>query len=143
MKIDQKYVCEKCDYNTSKKSNWNEHILTEKHKRLDLSANKFPTKEIQPFCYDCKICDVKCSHLSILNRHKNTKKHLKSSQVHEKSSRDSANETLLKENQELRAFMSEQSKEYFRVLSEQRKETYEIMNKVLELSKPGNMTMSK
>jgi hypothetical protein len=47
------------------------------------------------------------------------------------------------ENQELRAFMSEQSKEYFRVLSEKRKETSEIMNKVLELSKPVNMTMSK
>ena len=47
------------------------------------------------------------------------------------------------ENQELRAFMMEQSKEYSRFLSEQRKETCEIMNKVIELSKPGNMTMSK
>ena len=49
---------------------------------------------------------------------------------------------ILAENQELRAFMVEQSKEYSRVLLEQRKETSEIMNKVLELSKPGNMTIS-
>jgi hypothetical protein len=127
MKIDQKYVCETCDYNTSKKSNWNEHILTEKHKRLDLSANKFPTNEIQPFCYDCKICHVKCSHPSILNRHKNTKKHLKSSQVHEKSSRDSATEILLKENQELRTFIIEQSKI-----------TTDLVNKALESYRPVN-----
>jgi len=31
VQISKKFVCEKCDYNTSRESQWNRHILTLKH----------------------------------------------------------------------------------------------------------------
>jgi hypothetical protein len=65
--------------------------------------------------------------MSILDRHKRTKKHLKSSQLQEKSSRDCTNEILLKENLELRNFIIEQSKI-----------TTELVNKALESNKIVN-----
>jgi hypothetical protein len=142
MKIDQKYVCEICDYNTSKKSNWNEHILTEKHKRLDLSVQQISNKRNPAVCYDCEICDVKCSHLSILNRHKTTKKHLKSSQVHEKSSRDSATEILMKENQELRNLIIEQAKLYAENMNNSIVQNANVLNKAIESCRPINNTIN-
>jgi len=142
MKIDQKYVCEMCDYNTSKKSNWNEHILTEKHKRLDLSVQQISNKRNPAVCYDCEICDVKCSHPSILNRHKTTKKHLKSSQVHEKSSRDSTTEILMKENQELRNLIIEQAKLYAENMNNSIVQNANVLNKAIESCRPINNTIN-
>jgi len=131
-----------CDYNTSKKSNWNEHILTEKHKRLDLSVQQISNKRNPAVCYDCEICDVKCSHPSILNRHKTTKKHLKSSQVHEKSSRDSTTEILMKENQELRNLIIEQAKLYAENMNNSIVQNANVLNKAIESCRPINNTIN-
>jgi hypothetical protein len=41
--IHQKYVCDICDYECSKKSSWSQHLLTSKHQRANLGlmpANK-------------------------------------------------------------------------------------------------------
>ncbi len=139
-----KYHCKSCDYNTSKKCNWNEHILTEKHKRLDLLANK----KIQPISYDCELCDVKCSHLSIFNRHKTTARHLK--RLENKKSTEVA--VPIKDTQELRDFVIEQTKihtaniheenkELRNLILEQSKQYTETLNKVVETCKSPNTTI--
>jgi hypothetical protein len=80
--------------------------------------------------YSCNICNRSYKCYSSLWSHK------------KKCVKPDCTSLLVTENQELRAFMLEQSKEYSRVLTEQRKETSEIMNKVIELLKPGNTTIN-
>jgi hypothetical protein len=160
------FFCEKCDVTCSKTNDWNRHILTAKHKKHDISDEK--VSKVSAFSA-CEPCGYKCNKESLWNKHILTAKHLKNVSGVEvvghscdicnrmykcysslwshkkkcvKSDPTTIIDKILAENQELRAFMVEQSKEYSRVLLEQRKETSEIMNKVLELSKPGNMTIN-
>ena len=67
------FYCENCDCRANKLSHWEEHIQTKKH------LNRIRTN-FTPECYDCKVCNVKCSHVSILNRHEKTKAHIKNCQ---------------------------------------------------------------
>ena len=66
-KVAHKFLCEKCNYYTSKQNDYNKHILTAKHKRLTFMANKISLKsEIKHEC----ICGNKYKHLSSLSKHK-------------------------------------------------------------------------
>ncbi len=94
-----KFYCETCDFSANKLCRWEEHKLTKKHSNK--SQQIFPPVE-----FYCKSCDVRCSHLSVFNRHKKTKKHLKTPEA----ANISAQDILLKENQELRNFIIEQSR---------------------------------
>ena len=62
-----KYYCEKCDYGTSKKSSYDDHILSTKHKRAMDSNENLPK-----ICSDfvCKNCNKKYKDNSGLWRHK-------------------------------------------------------------------------
>jgi hypothetical protein len=58
------FYCEKCNYGCSKKSCWNQHILTSKHLKANnelIQANKE---------YSCIKCDIKFNHQSSYCRHK-------------------------------------------------------------------------
>ena len=35
----EKYICHLCDYNTSKKTDFNRHLLTAKHKKMKMLQN--------------------------------------------------------------------------------------------------------
>ena len=111
------FYCEKCDYHANKLSHWEEHISTKKH------ANKNQTN-LPTDCYDCKLCDVKCSHISVLNRHKKTKGHIKAVAAANVPPQESMIQRLLNENQELRNFIIEQSKI-----------NTDLINKVIESNK--------
>jgi hypothetical protein len=115
-----KFYCETCDFSANKLSRWEEHKLTKKHSNK--SQQIFPPNE-----YYCKSCDVKCSHLSVFNRHKKTKKHLKTPE----GANISAQDILLKENQELRNFIIEQSRI-----------TTDLVNKALECCKQTGTTIN-
>jgi len=39
LKIPLKYACEACDYSTCNKKDYNKHLLTDKHKKLDMSTD--------------------------------------------------------------------------------------------------------
>jgi len=66
-KVAQKFICETCNYTTSKQNDYNKHILTTKHKRLTFMANKKSlTNDIK---YEC-FCGKKYKHLSSLSKHK-------------------------------------------------------------------------
>ena len=69
-KKDQKsshFVCEKCSFETSRKSQFDRHLLTSKHTRIT-KDNKMDNKKV-PNIYSC-ICGNKYNYLSGLCKHK-------------------------------------------------------------------------
>lgn len=101
-----KYVCEKCNYNTTITSRWKAHLLTELHitgtkkKRSDylepkkcdfcdyksknitilnthiLNNHKTREERKKQFKYYCEICDFGTFTINSLNIHNETKKHI-------------------------------------------------------------------
>ena len=63
-KISAKFFCENCNYKCSKQSEYNKHILTNKHKIL-----QNPTTVINTKTYSCE-CGKKYKHSSTLYAHK-------------------------------------------------------------------------
>ena len=62
-KMPIEYTCELCDFKCSKKSNWNKHLLTAKHKILQNPTLKNAEK------YVC-ICNKEYKHSSSYYSHK-------------------------------------------------------------------------
>ena len=65
-KSSDKFICEKCDYHTSRKSQYTRHISTDKHKKLHLDTDlvqKVPHHE-------CINCGKNYKHHSSLYKHK-------------------------------------------------------------------------
>jgi len=62
----QKYVCEKCDYVTSDRKDFNKHKMTPKHKKSGKQA-----KNPRNGDFVCKFCNKSYKHCSGLSRHKN------------------------------------------------------------------------
>jgi hypothetical protein len=67
-----KYYCNNCDYGTSRKSNYDDHILTSKHKRQSFSnlCQPISSKKQQPIKYSCQFCGKEYIDNSGLWRHK-------------------------------------------------------------------------
>ena len=69
-KSSESYRCEKCDYITSRKSQYDRHILTDKHKRMTtddvLSYTNVPKSSEQHFCN----CGKEYKHRQGLWKHK-------------------------------------------------------------------------
>ena len=61
-KVAKKFYCEKCDYVTSRKSNYDKHVLTRKHNMLPNAAEKVAT------FFDCD-CGKSFSHRQSFFRH--------------------------------------------------------------------------
>jgi len=68
-----KYSCESCDYNTSKKSNYEKHLQTEKH--LDkISGYKVAEQLPEVAKYFCETCDYSSSNKTNYEKHRETLK---------------------------------------------------------------------
>ena len=76
------FICEQCDYKTSKRSEYDRHLSTLKHKNASLSR-----KSIEK--YSCTVCDFKCSYKSDYERHMLSLKHKK----REKNANNQTDET--------------------------------------------------
>ena len=61
LKIPPKYTCEKCDYNTSSKKDYNKHLNTAKHKMETFGNEKIP--------FLCEICNKQYKTKSGLWKH--------------------------------------------------------------------------
>ena len=117
-KISAKFICEKCDYKCSKQSEYNKHMLTNKHKILH-NPTLNPTSEISEKIYECN-CGKIYKHSSTLYTHK--KKCTSTNDIENNETTDN-NETdnnnheikelkelmkyLMKENSELKTMMFE------------------------------------
>ena len=127
-----KYECEYCNTKTNNKKDYNKHLLTRKHQNNVLLTTVNTPPEHMTSLHICGGCDKKYkSRVGLWY-------HAKACLSPKRGEMDSTVDRILNENQELRNFIMEQSK----VLTEQRKETSEIMNKVIEMVKPGVTTIT-
>lgn len=118
------FVCEKCDYNTSRQSQYDRHLLTAKHKIL-MNPNEKSSKIIE---YSC-LCGKQYKHMSSLCSHKKNCMHcintystdcgtplvLPSDVSKENTQIVSIMETLIKENQEFKKLMIEQNSQIMEI----------------------------
>ena len=65
-KTAENFVCEVCDFSSSKKSNYSKHILTRKH------INRTSLNENQSLCFKCENCDKTYAARNSLWYHKKT-----------------------------------------------------------------------
>jgi hypothetical protein len=107
IKNENKYSCEKCDYFTSKKTDYSRHILTDKHKRNVLSTyvNHYSTIKNE---FTCENCNKKYKERTGLWRHKNkggciNNNDIKDGNIHlnEINNKDELIVLLVKQNAEL------------------------------------------
>ena len=73
-KISKEFCCIFCDYSTSRKSNYNDHLLSRKHK-LSMIINQNQQKSaknqqdvLSKFC--CQLCGKNYKDIGTLKRHK-------------------------------------------------------------------------
>ena len=136
---ESKYRCELCNYNTSNKKDYNKHLLTAKHNARTSSSNAHKISSL----HECS-CGSSYKHIQSYNRHKkncikpgnepihldtdkpiDTPPHFDTALVIE----------LLKQNQEFKSIMLEQSKQ----LAEQQNQMAEQQLQLLEAVKDGKL----
>ena len=112
-KSSEKYYCKICDYSTSRKSQYNRHLMTAKHKILT-NPNKKSSAAQQVFACDCgKIY----KHLSSLCAHRKTCNMIEKLIDHYDERTNVVEEDtstileLIKQNQDFKSLLIEQQKE--------------------------------
>ena len=115
-KISKNFICEKCDYKCFKKSDFNKHLSTNKHKIL-----QNPTTDVAQKVYECG-CGKIYKHSSTLYAHKHKcdyskpieEPSLETTPQHPSSQVDmTVVLELLKQNQEFKDLVIEQTKQLF------------------------------
>jgi len=120
LKVAKNFVCEKCDYHTSKLSSYKKHLTTAKH----LGKQKETEKLLKVAdTYNCENCSKPYHNRSSLWKHKqkcmsqyretvyNGSEHNISIEVVEKEDTHTALFELIKQNQEFKELLVEQQKE--------------------------------
>lgn len=126
-KNEQNFCCEKCKFNTVRKSQFDRHLLTLKHKNQE-NYNKITTNYNKKSSYICE-CGKNYNHRASLYNHKkrcNYGKELNSELKVPKSSgeyiiqlindNNEIKENLLRENRELRSQIHDQNKQITELL---------------------------
>ena len=93
LKVAPKFYCEKCDYESSKQSSWDKHLLTLKHTMAD--------KCLQKVAKSCNICECgkDYKHRQSLSKHK---KNCMVSKKEEELTNKDLIMMLVKENKEMK-----------------------------------------
>jgi hypothetical protein len=117
----QKFCCLICDFKSSKESNYKNHILTPKHKRL-INANAGLTENAANKIFACD-CGKIYKHMSSLCKHKKTCIGIKNEIINElkeeKVDHEELIKVLMKQNEEFKSMLIEQN------------------NKIMEIAKEG------
>jgi hypothetical protein len=114
-----KFFCEKCDYGTSKKSNYDEHIMTSKHKK-SMVSNDFQPKSSSK--YACMNCHKEYKDNSGLWRHK--KKCL--IKINEPEESDDYNDLLVVDTEALVKYLMKENSEFKQMMMDQNKQIIEL-----------------
>ena len=121
LKVATKFICEKCDYNTSKLSSYKKHLTTTKHLGKHMETKKLlKVAETN----NCEYCNKSYHNRSSLWKHKQKcgldqcqstniepEKDILSQEVIEKEDTNTALFELIKQNQEFKELLVEQQKE--------------------------------
>jgi hypothetical protein len=108
-----KFYCENCDYGTCRKSNYDDHLDTDKHRRVTLGLKMRQTSaKNQQNILDTFICTCgnKYKHRQGLWRHKKTCTNINIQDLANEDKQQQLIEYLLKENSEFKQLMIEQQK---------------------------------
>ena len=120
-KVPNLFSCEKCDYNTYRKSQFDRHNLTPKHQNVYICLPKVPKVPTIAKKYICK-CKKEYSYRQSLYIHKKkcTLEVIKNENSEEKQEeiKDSIITTLIEENKSLKDFMVEQNQEFKNLILE-------------------------
>ena len=109
LKICSKFYCEICDYKTNKKSSYDDHLISTKHKKSIIGNQNLPE-----FCSEhiCNVCNKEYKDNSGLRRHKK-KCHPKlniledKSEISEKQEKNELIQYLITENKEFKNLILE------------------------------------
>ena len=115
-KIPNKFYCEKCNFNTSRKSHYEKHLLTEKHKYLQ-NNDAVATKKK----YVCDCGKEYNYRQSLYNHRKTCKGEKKENIIIQSENKDEMKELVFKlisENQELKNTVLQENKELRKQISE-------------------------
>jgi hypothetical protein len=117
-KFCSKFYCEKCDYGTSKKSSYNDHLISSKHTKSMVSNEILPK-----FCSEfiCQKCNKKYKDNSGLWRHKK-KCNIESNKV--ENEEFELNDPI--DSVELIKYLMQENSEFKQMLIEQNKQMIEI-----------------
>lgn len=63
------FQCEFCDFQCSRKNDWNRHLMTAKHKKNVVICHTTDTTKIQPLVFRCE-CGKEYNHRASLHNHK-------------------------------------------------------------------------
>ena len=111
------FFCEKCDYYTLKKSNFDEHLLTSKHKKSMIS-NQLPANSSSKSKYTCETCNKIYKDNSGLWRHKQKCRNHTPSNKPDSDNDTNIINTLVNENKTLKEFMIEQNQDFKSLIME-------------------------
>jgi len=138
-----KFECKKCTYVTSNKKDYNKHLTTAKHKKITTLTEKIPKI---PNTFICELCDKQYKSRTGLWLHqkKCVSKQEYVDDDQEEPSKETANKSpiipdmnvfinLLKQNQEFKELMMEQSKQ----IQETQQENQELQKQLIEAVKVG------
>lgn len=104
-KLSNKYCCEKCDYNTNRKSNYMSHLSSAKHLTEKLGNKNKQIKQKLSNVFECDVCNKIYNTNSGLWKHKKICKNIKIDNVDlhniDLSNKDDLIMMLLKQNSEL------------------------------------------
>ena len=127
-KVCSKFICDQCDYYTSKKSNFDKHILTAKHQKCYF-GNKMEILGTDDDSCSCKSCGQKYKTISGLWKHS------------KKCSKKDKTQILLdmiKKDENVKEYLMEQNKQLICQLSEQNKTLMEQNTKLFEIAQTNN-----
>jgi len=150
----QSYTCDECNYNTVRKSQYERHLLTAKHKLLTNTYEKVPKSSQKVLnkkhSFICN-CGKEYFHRQSLYNHKRKCTYLndfKNEIVEESDNNNTINNNtdmimvLIKQNSEFKEMLFEQSKQ----IVEQQKENHTLQKQLIDVVKEGktinNMTNS-
>lgn len=86
------FQCEICDFQCSRKNDWNRHLMTAKHKKNVVICHTTDTTKIQPLVFRCE-CGKEYNHRASLHNHKKKcQKVAKSVKVAEEENEESKEE---------------------------------------------------
>ena len=139
-----KYFCEKCNYKTNDKSNFEKHILTAKHKRVTMDTNLILNTTEKNVCK----CGKEYKNRQGLYKHRKTCLFEENVPVETAIQEPTVNTDInislfldiIKENQEFKNLLLEQNKQVIELHKENNilnKDNNMLMNKLVE-REPGN-----